>query len=109
MQSLSQQSFERTFFWSIDFVSDQRMSNACHVDTDLMGSSGLKFTLDIGIISEALQNFVVCNGFPSVFTVRAHLLTVCRMTADRCVDCAGIFFDIAMYDRNIDTADRMHF
>ena len=84
------------------------MTDACHMDTDLMGSSGFKLTLDIGIISETFQNFVVGNGLPSIFTVSTHFLAVCRMTSDRCINRTGIFFDITMYDRNIDTTDRVY-
>ena len=51
MQRLSLQS-ERTLRRSVNQVSQYRMSDACHMNTDLMCPSCFQFTFDMRVVSK---------------------------------------------------------
>lgn len=55
MQRLSLQS-ERTLRRSVNQVSQYRMSDACHMNTDLMCPSCFQFTFDMRVVSKTFQH-----------------------------------------------------
>ena len=89
MQRLSLQS-ERTLRRSVNQVSQYRMSDACHMNTDLMCPSCFQFAFDMRVVSKTLQYPIVRHCLSSMGCMDAHLLAVRRMSPDRCIDRAGI-------------------
>ena len=89
MQRLSLQS-ERTLRRSVNQVSQYWMSDACHMNTDLMCPSCFQFTFDMRVVSKTLQHPIVRHCLSSMWCMNAHLLAVRRMSPNRCIDRAGI-------------------
>ena len=89
MQRLSLQS-ERTLRRSVNQVSQYRMSDACHMNTDLMCPSCFQFTFDMRVVSKTFQHPIVRHCLSSMGCMDAHLLAVRRMSPDRCIDRAAI-------------------
>ena len=50
---------KRTFSRAVYTVSQDRMADAAHMNTNLMSSSRFQLTLNISIISKSLQDSVV--------------------------------------------------
>ena len=72
------------------------MSQTCHMYTNLMRTTCFQTTFNIRSLTETLQDFIMCNCLFSIFMVDRHLLTIDRMTPDRCVYSPFIFFDISL-------------
>lgn len=74
MQGLTCQP-ERTLLRTIYLISQNRMTNACHMHTDLMRASRLKLAFHISVFAiEFIQNMIMCDGFFAVFSLIAIFL-----------------------------------
>ena len=58
----------------IQRVAKQRMTNASHVHTDLVGAPGLQFKLHVCVPLKAFQNLVMGDGRLAVFSLIAIFL-----------------------------------
>jgi hypothetical protein len=64
---------------TINRVSHQRMIDRCHVHTNLVGTAGLKATLNKGCVSERLSQRPVGNGvLPAPFCHNRNLFAILR-------------------------------
>ena len=52
MERLPDELWKRTFLWAIDRIAKQRMADTCHMNADLMGSSGFQPALYMGKCSK---------------------------------------------------------
>ena len=68
----------RIFGRSIDRISQEWMSQACHMYTNLMRATCFQTTFNICGLTETLQDFIMCNCLFSIFMVDRHLLTIDR-------------------------------
>ncbi len=87
---------ERTFPVAlIDPVSQQGMSDVCHMDPDLVGPAGLQAAFHIGVTAETLQDPDMGHG---PFAVRAdrHLFSVFGIPADGPVNDQLVFFQASV-------------
>ncbi len=93
MQSLSLQPFHcQVFRISIQFITQKRMPDTCHMHTDLMSPSGLQLKLHISVFCKSLKYLIMCNGRFSIFLIDCHLLTLCRMPTYGTLNDTFIFF-----------------
>ena len=69
MEGLPLEIGERTFFRSIDRITQKGVSDTAHVHTDLMGTSGFQSAFNIRIILKALQHqaFRFSDSLPFFF------------------------------------------
>lgn len=81
------------------------MSDTGHMHADLMCTSGLQLTLDISIIAETFQYFIMRYCMPALLCMRTHFFPVNGMSADRSIYGAFVFFYIAVYNCNINPVD----
>ena len=97
--------FRRTVYG----IPQKRMAKACHMNANLMGTSGFQSAFNISGVTETFQNLIMCYCFFSVFVVDSHLFTVCRVTSYGSIYSSLIFFQIALYNGAIASVDTMDF
>ena len=82
---------------SIDLVSQQRVSQARHMDTDLMGTAGFQTALNMGKARKALQHPVMGHRRLAVLVVDAHFFPVLGMTAN-----GGVYDTLVLLHHSMD-------
>ena len=83
------------------------MSEAGHVDTDLVGTARFQLTFDVGETGKTLKNTVMSDGTFPVGTVDCHFFAVNGMSADGGIYGTFIFFEISPYNCTITAVDGM--
>ena len=99
----------RAFRRTINGITQERMSNACHVDADLVRSTRLQAALDMGEILEPCEHLVMGHCGFSVIVIDRHLLSVFRASSDWRIDDALLIFSDTVDDRLIAAGDGMFF
>ncbi len=66
----------RAFRRTINGITQERMSNACHMDADLVRSTRLQAALDMGEILKPCEHLVMGHCGFSVVIIDCHLLPV---------------------------------
>ena len=83
------------------------MSNACHVDTDLVRSTRLQAALDMGEILKPCKHLVMGHCGFSVVIIDCHLLPILWASPDRFVDHSLIVLQGSVNNRLITAGDGM--
>ena len=89
---------------AVNGIANQRMADSRHVNTDLMGSTGLQCAFDQGAIDETLDDPVVRSCRFTVLNHR-HLRALRRMATDGKID-GPAAFKIAAHQRVVVAFDR---
>ena len=82
---------------SIDLVSQQRVSQARHMDTDLMGTAGFQTALNMGKARKALQHPVMGHRRLAVLVVDAHFFPLLGMAAN-----GGVYDTLVLLHHSMD-------
>ena len=85
------------------------MSNACHMDADLVRSTRLQAALDMGEILKPCEHLVMGHCGFSVVIIDCHLLPILWASPDRFVDHSLIVLQGSVDDRLIAAGDGMFF
>lgn len=71
----------------VDGIPEQRVSNVCHMDADLMGAAGFQTAFDIGLAVKALQYMDMGDGgFAEPGWNDGHFFAVIAIAADVTAD-----------------------
>jgi len=108
MQALGIQS-QLGLFVPIDHISHNRVAAPGKMHADLMRPAGFQPAAQVRIAPVACDDLPVRDGVAAVFLRDRHLLAVRRVTADGCVDRAGVFLQIAADDALIGSCQRVVF
>ena len=108
MQRLPLQ-MEGILFRPVHLIAEKRMMETGQMNADLMRSPGLQLTFNVGIITKTLQYPVMGHCLLSVLVIDGHFLPLHRMTADRRIDGAFVFFEVSIDDCPVFSRDRMNF
>ena len=84
----------------IYLISQQRMMNMCHMDTDLMCSSCFKTTLHIGILPESLENLAVGHSLLPVAS-HSHTLPILGIPSQGSIYSEFIFRNVVVQNGKI--------
>ena len=82
----------RTFCRTVYGIAQKRMSDARHMDADLVSPSRLQPALDMGEILESRDHPVMGHRGFSVIVIDRHLLSVFRASSDWRIDDALLIF-----------------
>lgn len=58
--------FKGIFAGAVDGISEQGVSDVCHMNTDLVGTSRFQFEAAVGKAGKPFQNGIVCYGMTGV-------------------------------------------
>ena len=108
MQRLPLQ-MEGILFRPVHLIAEKRMMETGQMNADLMRSPGLQLTFNVGIITKTLQYPVMGHCLFSILVIDGHFLPLHRMTADRRIDGAFVFFEVSIDDCPVFSRDRMNF
>ena len=100
---------ETVFILSIDKIPQQRMADMCHMNSYLMGPSGLKPALNICIIFKSFKYLYMSYGSFSVRDSGRHLFPVFGIPAYKSLDRPLILFNNTMYYSSVSSCDGMIF
>ncbi len=92
---------------SIDLISQQRVTDRCHVNADLMGTACFQTAFDVCETAKPLQHPVVGNRRLAVLFVDRHFLPVHRVAPDGAVDGTLIFLQVIPDDGPVAPGNRM--
>ena len=76
MKGLSLESRIRTMSRPIDAIAQQRMTGRCHMNPNLMRTSGFQTAFQIGETFRPLQDMIMGDSRLAVFLIDAHLLAI---------------------------------
>ena len=107
MQCLSLE-LEWAFFWSVDRISQDRMTDGGHVNPDLVCPPGFQLEFTAGIGTETFEHMIMRHSPPSG-RVNGHFLPISLRTGYRSINCSVVIFDISDDNPFIDAIDRMFF
>ena len=83
------------------------MMDISHVDTNLMGTPRFQFAFYPGIVAVPFEDSEMGNGISAAFEGHSHPYAVLRMPADRGIDDAFFFGNIAMDQGPVGSVRRM--
>ena len=89
----------------VQLISHKRMVQVCHVDSDLMGASGLELCPHEGLLSKALQHFDMCHSVSRAASVNGVAHAVPLIPADRFVYGKLVFTDVVINKSGIFSCD----
>ena len=92
----------------ISFISQQRMMDICHMDSDLMCPAGLQTAFHVGVIPVSLKHMDMCHRGLSVRR-HGHFFAVFRVSAHRSVNGQIIFPDCSVNNRPVSSRDTVFF
>ena len=91
-------------------VIEKRMSNPVEMDSDLVGTTGLKATFHDRYISETFKHTIMSHRMLAMVSFRKHLEThtVIGIPADGVCDGSLVFLEVSPHDCHITAFYGMH-